>query len=120
MPVGFRQGLFEDASRPNWDGSGPRPLSWVAWYPAADHAVDQDLRAGDATAAWFSYRPVARDASLSGAVARYPIVVLSHGTGGTAMHLDWLARDLARRGFIAVGVDHHGNTSTEHIAPKAF
>src|SRR3954447_2386237 len=94
MPVGIRQGLLEDTSRPNWDGSGPRPLSWVAWYPAADGAIEHDLRAGDTTAAWFSYRPAARDAALSHISARYPIVMLSHGTGGTAMHHDWLARDL--------------------------
>ncbi len=41
--------------RPNWDGSGPRPLSWVAWYPSAHDAVEQDLRATDTTAAWFSF-----------------------------------------------------------------
>jgi predicted dienelactone hydrolase len=120
MTIGFRQGLLADSSRPNWDGSGPRPLSWVAWYPAADDAVEQDLRATDTTATWFSYRPIARDAALSLAHARYPIVMLSHGTGGTAMHLDWLARDLAGRGFIVVGVDHHGNTSAEPYRAEGF
>jgi len=120
MPVGFRQGLLEDRSRPNWDGRGPRPLSWFAWYPAADGAVEHELQASDTTAAWFSYRPAARDAALSHTGARYPIVMLSHGTGGTAMHLDWLARDLAGRGFIAVGVDHHGNTSAEPYRAEGF
>src|SRR3954470_16793271 len=109
MAVGFCQGLFEDASRPNWDGSGPRPLRWTAWYPAAENAVDHELRPHDTTASWFAYRPAARDADLSQTHARHPIVMLSHGTGGTAMHLDWLARELAGRGFIVVGVDHHGN-----------
>jgi predicted dienelactone hydrolase len=120
MPVGFRQGLLADSSRPNWDGRGPRPVSWVAWYPAAADAVDQDLRASDATAAWFSYRPAARDAALNYTSARYPIVMLSHGTGGTAMHQEWLARDLAARGFIAVGVNHHGNTSAEPFRAEGF
>jgi predicted dienelactone hydrolase len=120
MPVGFRQGLFEDTTRPNWDGSGPRPLSWVAWYPAADDAVEQELRASDKTATWFSYQPAARDASVSRIRARYPIVLLSHGTGGTAMHLEWLARDLANRGFIAIGVNHHGNTTIEPYRAEGF
>ena len=120
MPVGFRRGLFEDASRPNWDGNGPRPLSWAAWYPAADDAADQELRPSDTTAAWFSYRPAARGAALSRTGARYPIVMLSHGTGGAAMHLDWLARALAGRGFVVVGVDHHGNTSAEPYRAEGF
>jgi len=85
MTVGFRQGRLEDSSRPNWDGSGPRPLRWFAWYPPADGAIEQELRASDTTAAWFSYRPAARDAALSRSGARHPIVMLSHGTGGTAL-----------------------------------
>src|SRR5437016_14195836 len=119
MTIGFRQGRLDDTSRPNWDGSGLRPVNWFAWYPA-DDAVEQELRPRDTTAAWFSYRPAARDAALSRTLARYPIAMLSHGTGGTAMHLDWLARDLAGRGFIAVGVDHHGNTSAEPYRAEGF
>jgi predicted dienelactone hydrolase len=120
MPVGFRQGLLADTTRPNWDGSGPRPLSWAAWYPAADGAVQQDVHASDTTAAWFAYEPAARDAALSRSRQRYPIALLSHGTGGTVMHLDWVARDLARHGFIAIGVDHHGNTSAEPFRAEGF
>jgi predicted dienelactone hydrolase len=119
MPVGFRQGLLDDATRSNWDGSGPRPLRWAAWYPA-DDAVEAQLRATDTTATWFAYGPAARDAALSRSRQRYPIVLLSHGTGGTAFHLEWLARDLARRGFIAVGVGHHGNTSSEPYRAEGF
>ena len=120
MQVGFRQGLRDDTTRPNWDGKGPRPLRWAAWYPVADDAVAQELRATDGTATWFSYGPAARDAGLSRSRQRYPVVLLSHGTGGTVMHLDWLARDLARRGFIAVGVDHHGNTTAEPFRAEGF
>jgi predicted dienelactone hydrolase len=47
-------------------------------------------------------------------------VLLSHGTGGAAWHLEWLARDLARRGFIAVGVNHHGNTTSEPYRAEGF
>jgi len=120
MPVGFRQGLLDDAARPNWDGSGPRPLRWTAWYPAADDAVEQELFPDQRGSAWFAFGPAARDAAVSQCRKRYPIVLLSHGTGGTVMHLDWLARDLARAGFIAVGVDHHGNTITEPYRAEGF
>jgi len=118
MPVGIRQGRFDDATRPDWDGSGPRPLSWTAWYPAADGAVEQELFPDQRGSAWFAFGTAARDAAIS--PGRYPIVLLSHGTGGTVLHLDWLARDLARAGFIAVGVDHHGNTITEPYRAEGF
>ena len=120
MPVGFRQGLLDDATRPNWDGSGPRPLRWAAWYPAVDDAVEQELFPAEAAHAWFAHRPAARDAALSETRARYPVVLLSHGTGGTVLHLDWLARELAAAGFIAVGVDHHGNTTSEPYRAEGF
>ena len=91
MPVGFRQGLLDDAARPNWDGSGPRPLRWTAWYPAADDAVEQELFPEQRGSAWFAFGPAARDAAVNQCRKRYPIVLLSHGTGGTVMNLDWLA-----------------------------
>ncbi len=119
MPVGFRQGRLEDTARPNWDGSGPRPLSWAAWYPAADDASERGLTS-PTTGPLFAMGPAARDAPLDAARRRYPIVLLSHGTGGTVMQLEWLARDLAHRGFIAIGVDHHGNTSAEPYRAEGF
>jgi predicted dienelactone hydrolase len=45
--------------------------------------------------------------------ARHPLILLSHGTGGSAAQLSWLAEALATAGFIVAGVDHHGNTATE-------
>lgn len=120
MPVGFRQGRFDDIGRPDWDGSGPRPLSWAAWYPASNEVFERELFASPATAPWFAIGPAARDAPISPVRDRYPVVLLSHGTGGTVMHLEWLARDLAQRGFIAIGVDHHGNTTSEPYRAEGF
>jgi predicted dienelactone hydrolase len=120
MPVGFRQGRFEDPARTNWDGSAPRPLSWAAWYPASDDASERELFTSPPAAPEFSIGPAAPDAPIGPARRRYPIVLLSHGTGGTVMHLEWLARDLAHRGFIAIGVDHHGNTAAEPYRAEGF
>lgn len=120
MAVGFRQGRLEDAGRPNWDGSGPRPLTWAAWYPASNDAIERKIDSASA-ASWFSIGPAAPDAPLpSSASRKYPLALLSHGTGGAAKHLEWLARDLAHRGFIAVGVNHHGNTNTEPFRAEGF
>jgi predicted dienelactone hydrolase len=120
MPVGFRQGRFEDPARTNWDGSAPRPLSWAAWYPASDDASERELFTSPPAAPGFSIGPAAPDAPIGPARRRYPVVLLSHGTGGTVMHLEWLARDLAHGGFIAIGVDHHGNTAAEPYRAEGF
>ncbi len=61
---------------------------------------------------------VAVDAPLSDARARWPVVLLSHGTGGTAASLGWLAGRLAAAGFIVLGVDHHGNTAAGPTGPR--
>jgi predicted dienelactone hydrolase len=120
MPVGFRQGRLEDAARPDWDGIGPRPLSWAAWYPASDDASEREHFISPTADPRFVMGPAARDAPINPARRRYPIALLSHGTGGTVTHLEWLARDLARRGFIAIGVNHHGNNSAEPYRAEGF
>jgi predicted dienelactone hydrolase len=118
MPVGFRQGRLDDATRPNWDGNGPRPLNWVAWYPSADGTIENEPFADPAS--WFVHGPAARDAAISTLQPAYPVVMLSHGTGGAAMNLEWLARELAANGFIAIGIDHHGNTSAQPYRAEGF
>jgi predicted dienelactone hydrolase len=118
MAIGFRQGLLQDATRPNWDGNGRRPLSWVAWYPATSDAVECELVVTPPQP-WFKIGPAARDAPID-RPRRYPLVLLSHGTGGAALSQEWLARDLARRGFVAIGINHHGNTSTEPYRAEGF
>ncbi|ACZ32315.1 lipoprotein signal peptide [Xylanimonas cellulosilytica DSM 15894] len=39
-----------------------------------------------------------------------PLVVLSHGTGGSVAELAWWATALRDAGFDVVGIDHHGNS----------
>lgn len=118
MPVGFRTGRHEDPSRPNWDGDGPRPLNWCAWYPTSEDIGETDFRFGPRQP-WFDIGPVAHDAPIV-SNAPCPVVLLSHGTGGQALHLGWLARRLAQRGFIAIGIDHHGNTLTKPYRAEGF
>jgi len=47
-------------------------------------------------------------------------VLLSHGSGGAAETLRWLAEALAAAGFLAVGVDHHGNSYPAGYRAEAF
>ena len=47
-------------------------------------------------------------------------MLASHGTGGAARQLCWLAAALARAGFLAVAVDHHGNNFIDGYTPEGF
>jgi predicted dienelactone hydrolase len=113
-----------DATRQNWDGTSARPLAWSAWYPAEDDAASRHRSLRSLPESWFVINASLRNAPLKAAApgsgARCPVVLLSHGTGGTALGLDWLAWRLARRGFIAVAVNHHGNTGTEPYRAEGF
>lgn len=50
----------------------------------------------------------------------HPVVLLSHGTGGSAGSLAWLAEALRASGFLVAAVDHHGNTSAEDYLVEGF
>jgi len=47
-------------------------------------------------------------------------VLLSHGTGGSAVQMAWLGMELARHGYIAVAVNHPGNNATEPYTAEGF
>ncbi|MBX5188659.1 dienelactone hydrolase [Rhizobium sp. NZLR3b] len=116
MKLGFRDGVLYDENRSNWDADGPRPISWSLWYPAADETRESDTT----ERGWFQKAKVARDAPVRPGAQPYPLVLLSHGTGGSAAGLEWLARRLVDRGFAALGVNHHGNTGNEPYRTEGF
>lgn len=115
VKTGLRTGLLLDASRRAWTGDGSRPVRWTAWYPAAEDAVVIDEETAD-----FVIGAIAPGAELNDSSLTYPVVLLSHGTGGTAISLSWLAARLAEAGYIVIGPDHHGNTAMETYHPAGF
>jgi predicted dienelactone hydrolase len=115
VKTGLRTGLLLDASRRAWTGDGPRPVHWTVWYPAAEDAVVTDAATRE-----FIIGAIARDADINNTSLSYPVVLLSHGTGGTAISLSWLAKRLTETGYIVIGPDHHGNTAMESYHPAGF
>ncbi len=107
QPVGRVTRHFVDSSRTDWDGRVGRPLVTRVWYPARAGSVESVWAAGV-----FRFGRSALEAPFADDGLR-PLIVLSHGTGGSAAQLSWLAEALATDGFIVAGVDHHGNTATE-------
>lgn len=111
---GYRTGVLWDASRPNWQGTGDRPIAWSAWYPTKDTGDIAEL-----SGQFFDLGDVIWNATLT-AQTNLPVVMLSHGTGGTAESLGWLARALACKGHVVIGANHHGNTGVDQYHAAGF
>ncbi len=80
-------------------------LQMHVWYPAETGGAAEMLGRN----AVFKGAPVVRDASPH--AGTYPLVVLSHGSGGNAPNLSWIASALADRGIVVVATNHPGTTS---------
>ncbi|RYY28921.1 MAG: hypothetical protein EOO04_07855 [Chitinophagaceae bacterium] len=108
--VGLKNCEFVDHARSNWLGTGPRPLRSVIWYPASnkDHA-----RAGVSAGQSSSPAAPIANAGLSTDRKKYPLIIISHGSQGNAMSMQWLGHFLASNGFIAVAVSHNGTDEEE-------
>lgn len=63
---------------------------------------------------------VAPRAPLRGNTMQWPVVLVSHGTGGSAEGMGWLGCRLAAKGFVVLAVNHHGNTAIEPYFPEGF
>lgn len=119
--AGYVEGIFTDDSRMDWGDSQSRPIKWSCWYPAALDAATTEYRfGGSAEQPLFNGGLFARNASISDALNEWPLVLLSHGTGGTATGMSWIATRLAQSGYICIGVDHHGNTASEPYLAEGF
>ncbi|MEB2846096.1 hypothetical protein GAO09_19935 [Rhizobiales bacterium RZME27] len=115
--VGFLSGREEDATRRNWSGDSARPLRWSAWYPTDVDAAHAEPVSTDKL---YILGKTIAGLKISARRKTYPAVLLSHGTGGTAAGLGWLAERLAEAGFLVIGADHHGNTAGEPYRAEGF
>ena len=80
--------------------AGDKPMAAAIWYPA-------DAPERDVPLALFR-QSVAPDAAVAG--RGHPLVVISHGTGGSLVdHYD-TAIALARAGFVVASITHTGDT----------
>jgi len=100
--IGERTFHFNDSLR-------KRPLTTEVWYPTSD------TRKPDSIPGYpFKHVPTIRNASIQR--GEHPLIMISHGTGGGRMTLEWLADALVAKGFIVAAVDHWGNTYNNKIA----
>ncbi len=120
-PVGFSLRQFAPPADYNWRGSDDHALSGIVWYPAeSDRGEERDQYVGPAGAPLFYAGRAAKDASLAPTFGRFPLIALSHGTGGSALQMAWLGTYLAARGYIVVAVNHPGNSAGTGYTPQGF
>ncbi|RLQ19866.1 alpha/beta fold hydrolase [Vibrio sp. SBT000027] len=103
--VGFTQVTLTDD--PN------RPLNTAIWYPTQD--VSDTTLIGDNPA--FIGTQVIKDAEIQSGT--FPVVLLSHGYRGNWRNQNWLATELASRGYIVAATDHPGTTSFDQSPEQA-
>ncbi len=104
----------------DWRGAGMHALVEAVWYPAQSDADAKPQRIPPVGAAIFEAAPAAAEAKIAVNPAKLPLILLSHGTGGTAQSLAWFATALASRGYIVVGVNHPGNNAMEPYTVQGF
>lgn len=104
--VGEIDYVFTDATR-------ARTLSTHVWYP-----VDRKAKAIPIigkTGAIFIPVIAAKNAPFAKVPGKgFPVILLSHGSGGTAEKLFWITDYLVKHGMIVIGVDHPGNMTGDN------
>ncbi|MER5757980.1 alpha/beta hydrolase [Streptomyces sp. NPDC002082] len=92
--------VLHDESRPDLrEPACPRPVRLYVWEPSRTGDVEDTEGSGDAPA---------------------PLVVVSHGTGGSGSDMEWLVDPLHAAGFRVVALDHHGNNFVDGYEPEGF
>ena len=94
------------------DSSRNRPLKTEIWYPTFDTT-------GTNVAEEYPFKLPRTSQNAVMAPGKFPLILLSHGTGGNRISQMWLACELVGNGYIVASVDHYGNTLDNKI-PENF
>jgi predicted dienelactone hydrolase len=117
-PVGERHLVTTDATAALRDAEHRPQVRITVWYPAAAGAVEQRIDLGPPGQPLFLVGAVAQDAAFADARPR-PVILFSHGFGGTARMMGWFGTALARHGYMVVAVDHPGNNGIDKMTVAA-
>ena len=85
-------------------------LNAVVWYPTVEDGKTETVGENPA----FLGIPAIRNASPD--AGSHPLVVLSHGYGGSWRNLNWLAGELATKGYIVAATDQYSSARKASIS----
>jgi predicted dienelactone hydrolase len=114
--VGETTRQFPGDANTNWRGAATHALVTVIWYPAGADAIEKRQSLGDV----FNAGAWAENAQMAAGPPKFPLILLSHGTGGSALQFAWLGPVLAAHGFLVAAVNHPGNNATEQYTAAGF
>jgi predicted dienelactone hydrolase len=113
-PVGERHLKTTDATAALRDADHRPDVRVTVWYPAAADAVEERIDLGPPGKPLFLIGAVAQNAAFADAKSR-PVILFSHGFGGTARMMGWFGVPLARAGYVVIAVDHPGNNGMDKM-----
>ncbi len=108
LNVGQKSVVFIDESR-------NRPLVTEIWYPTYEGLTQKDSI--DEQKRIFKTIKTIQNANIEN--EKFPLLLISHGTGGNRFSLIWFIDKMVKEGYIVVSVDHYGNSSNNKI-PREF
>lgn len=118
--VGVMHRQFIPPEPYDWRGAQTHALVTDIWYPVDATAVEKEQWVGPPSAPFAMAGKAAPDAPLIAAPQKLPLILLSHGTGGSALMMAWLGTALASHGYIAAAVNHPGNNAIEPYTVQGF
>ena len=112
-PVGNAERFHVPGHERYWRGAAEPGLRIMVWYPAASGSPVRRI----------DYPPFEGIGIAENATpipGRRPLVVMSHGTGGSAASLAWIAGALAAQGYIVAAPNHPGNNALAPLTGDGF
>jgi predicted dienelactone hydrolase len=121
----YHAGVTERSIQPqrsiyNWRGARTHSLVTTIWYPVETSVPAEPRWIGAPDAPFASAGRAAPNAEMTKNPTSFPLILLSHGTGGSSLMLAWLGTRLAEEGFLAAAVNHPGNNALEPYTPEGF
>lgn len=109
--VGEVHGVAHTPSAAIRDAERSDQVRYTVWYPAQPGAKEAPITIGPPGNPLFEVGSSAADAPV--AAGRWPVLLLSHGNGGTGRMMGWFGTAMARAGYVVVAVDHPGNNGMD-------
>lgn len=104
--IGQKKITYKDESR-------DRPIVTEIWYPTYDADVKPPTGKKEV------FKPIATIPNAKMLDKKFPLLLVSHGTGGNRFSLTWFVDKMVREGYVVAAVDHYGNSTWNKI-PREF
>ncbi len=97
------------------DTSRNRPIVTEIWYPTYDTIIQDQVISKRKDL----FKTITTIPNASIPDKKFPLLLVSHGTGGNRFSLTWFIEKMVKEGYIVVSIDHYGN-STFNKLPREF